>query len=65
MFVFPLILYIYFFLPRKNRKKKKINPFALKSTDLLLKISSLHFRRFRACGNRNRCSNFAAKIELR
>ena len=31
MVVSPLILYIYFFLPRKNRKKKKIKPFALKS----------------------------------
>ena len=36
------------------------------STDLSLKISGLHFRHFRRfCGNRNRCSNFAAKIELR
>ena len=32
MVVFPLFSIYIFFLPRKNRKKKKIKPFALKLT---------------------------------
>ena len=34
MVVFPLILYINFFLPRKNRKKKKNQAFRLEINEL-------------------------------